>query len=478
LEKEQYFKFFNTSTDIMGITNSLGHFVKINPAFGKMFGYLEHELLAKPFIEFVHPDDIKVTLREMHTNLEAGLSVQFENRFLAKDGSHKWLSWTAHLNREDNLTYATARDITKKKKTETALIESEKNLQTIFELTPIPLVITKFYDGTIMMANEATELLLGYKLKEIVGKYGIDYFMSNEHQEILQTELAKKGKASFIEVVLKTAKNDLLTCLVSCEIIYINGEIALISSVLDITDRKKFEEELIAKNLELKKANVELDRFVYSTSHDLRAPLLSVLGLVEICEGYNTEHTELQSLYKMMRTSISRSDDTIKSILDYSRNARLDPQPEKLDVKRIAEIHIENIKHMKEAKGVEFILDIDNNVDFFADSMRFTTIIHNLITNGVKYQRNNEPNPFVHVRFFCNSKEAVLEVSDNGEGISNEKINKIFGMFVRLSTKSSGSGLGLYRCKEMVLKMGGDIDVKSEIHRGTTFIVNLPNRIN
>lgn len=476
IEKEQYFKFFNTSNDIMGIANPMGYFEKINPAFGRMLGYHQDELLAAPYIEFVHPDDIRNTLREMQTNLEVELSVRFENRFITKDGNYKWLSWTAYLNKEENLIYATARDITNKKQTQTALIESEKNLQTIFELTPIPLLITRFYNGTIIMANEATEILLGYKTKEVVNVHGMELFMTEEFLNKIQLELAKRGKANDVEVNLKTSTGELLTCLISCEIIYMNGEIALISSVQDITERKKFEEELIAKNKELKKTNIELDRFVYSTSHDLRAPLLSVLGLVEICEGYDVQNAELQGLYKMMRTSINRTDDTIKSILDYSRNARTNTNPEKLDVKKIVATHIESIRHMKEAKNITFILDIQDD-DFFADKMRFTTIVHNLITNGVKYQRNNEPNPFVKITFSCNKKEALLEVKDNGEGIPADKIDKVFGMFVRLSTKSSGSGLGLYMCREMADKMGGDIDVTSTLHEGTAFTVNLPNQI-
>lgn len=475
LEKEQYFKFFNASNDIMGIANPLGYFEKINPAFHKMMGYDQLELLAKPYIEFVHPDDIRDTLREMQTNLSLGLSIKFENRFMAKDGSYKWLSWTAYLNKQDNLTYATARDITEKKQTETALIESEKNLQTIFELTPIPLLITRFYDGTIIMANEATELLLGYKMKEVVDKHGMELFMDEGALKKIQDELAKKGQANNVEVNLKTITNEVLTCLISCEIIYMNGEIALISSVQDITQRKHFEEELIAKNKELKKTNVELDRFVYSTSHDLRAPLLSVLGLVEICESYHTSNAELQNLYKMMRTSINRTDDTIKSILDYSRNARTDSHPERLDVKKIVKTHIENIRHMKEAKQVDFILNITEDV-FYADKMRFTTIVQNLITNAVKYQRQGESNPFVKITFYCNEQDATLLVSDNGEGIPEDKIDKVFGMFVRLSTKSSGSGLGLYMCREMTNKMGGTIDVTSVLDKGTTFTIQLPNQ--
>jgi len=117
-KREQYFKFFHASSDLMGIANPNGAFKEVNPAFCNALGYSEAEILARPFIEFVHPDDRQATLDEMARQLEIGYSLNFENRYLCKDGSVRWLSWRANVNYVENLTYATARDITERKQHE------------------------------------------------------------------------------------------------------------------------------------------------------------------------------------------------------------------------------------------------------------------------------------------------------------------------------------------------------------------------
>jgi PAS domain S-box-containing protein len=128
LEREQYFKFFNTSTDLMCIADPNGCFKKINPAGPRMLGYAEQDLLAKPFVEFIHPDDRQATLDEMARQLQHGFSLNFENRYLCKDGSFRWLSWNANYIKDEGLTYATARDITERKLAEDAIREKEERL--------------------------------------------------------------------------------------------------------------------------------------------------------------------------------------------------------------------------------------------------------------------------------------------------------------------------------------------------------------
>ncbi len=123
IEREQYVKFFKNSTDLMGIADPNGAFKRINPAFMEMLGYSETEILAKPFIEFIHPDDQKPTMDEMARQLQRGNSLNFENRYVCKDGSIRWLLWRATVNPEEGLTYTSARDITERKRLEAELLE-------------------------------------------------------------------------------------------------------------------------------------------------------------------------------------------------------------------------------------------------------------------------------------------------------------------------------------------------------------------
>ncbi|MBI5075342.1 MAG: response regulator [Nitrospirae bacterium] len=125
-EREQYFKFFQTSTDLMCIADPNGSFIKTNPSCSETLGYTEAELVSKPFIEFVHPDDKQATLDEMARQLRIGYSLNFENRYVHKDGSLRWLSWRAIYNKDDGITYATARDITERRSLENQLRHAQK----------------------------------------------------------------------------------------------------------------------------------------------------------------------------------------------------------------------------------------------------------------------------------------------------------------------------------------------------------------
>ncbi|MFA6365511.1 MAG: PAS domain S-box protein [Candidatus Paceibacterota bacterium] len=123
LEREQYFKFFNLSTDIMVIADPNGNFKKVNPMCLSELGYSEAELVSKPFIDFVHPDDKQSTLDEMAKQIKIGSSLDFENRYICKDGKILWLSWRANFNKSEGITYATARDVTDRKNAEERIKE-------------------------------------------------------------------------------------------------------------------------------------------------------------------------------------------------------------------------------------------------------------------------------------------------------------------------------------------------------------------
>jgi PAS domain S-box-containing protein len=129
LELEQYFRLFLTSADLMGIADPQGAFKKVNPAFMATLGWKEEEILSRPFMEFVHPEDRESTAAEMARQGERGYSLDFENRYLCADGSVRWLSWRAHVSRADGLTYATARDITAQRRAAENLARQTDELQ-------------------------------------------------------------------------------------------------------------------------------------------------------------------------------------------------------------------------------------------------------------------------------------------------------------------------------------------------------------
>ena len=225
----------------------------------------------------------------------------------------------------------------------------------------------------------------------------------------------------------------------------------------------------------MKKTNAELDKFVYSVSHDLRAPLSSMLGVVEITEEETQDSLVLEHL-AMLKGSISRLDGFIQDILEYSRNARLEVQKETIDFKTMIKDVTGNLKYMSGNKRkVEIRTDINDRSNFLSDKNRLSIVLNNLISNAIRYQNPKAEHPYVDVKVDMSDTETHITVRDNGIGISRELHEKIFDMFFRVSENSIGSGLGLYIVKETIEKLHGRIEVDSEPLLGTAFNIYLPN---
>jgi len=240
---------------------------------------------------------------------------------------------------------------------------------------------------------------------------------------------------------------------------------------IDLTFRKQEIE-----NQELKTANYELDRFVYSTTHDLRAPLNSMLGLIEIAQDDTTDELMLQHL-KMLKGNAKKLDGFICDILDYSRNSRMEVDNEHINFNELLNDVTENLKFMGDTNRiVDFKIDITGDTSVHSDKNRLVTILNNLISNSIRYQNPRIPNPFVNIKIDSSDTETNIVVQDNGIGIHEELHPKIFDMFYRVSQESVGSGLGLYIVKEAINKLNGHITVQSEIDQGTTFSIKIPNK--
>ena len=230
------------------------------------------------------------------------------------------------------------------------------------------------------------------------------------------------------------------------------------------------------ENQELKTANYELDRFVYSTSHDLRAPLNSMLGLIEIAKDDTNEDITREHLI-MLKRSAKKLDGFICDILDYSRNARMEVAMEEINFKELITDITENLKFIGDNnRAIEFITEISGETSIYSDKNRLITILGNLISNAIRYQNAQIANPYVRIQIQISQTETRIVIEDNGIGMSEEVHSKIFDMFYRVSHESVGSGLGLYIVKEAVNKLNGEIKVESEVGVGSTFLIKIPNK--
>jgi len=250
--------------------------------------------------------------------------------------------------------------------------------------------------------------------------------------------------------------------------------IRMVGSIINVTKRKIAEEKIIKQKDLLEKANAELDRFVYITSHDLKAPLLSIQGLIHLAE-ISEDKSEVEMCLKMMMERIKGLENFIRDIIDYSRNVRIGLVKEEIDVKKMIESIYSDLFYLENVDKIDFKIDVDAGLSFNSDEKRVNVIMKNLIFNAVKYQNFDQKNPVIIVNAKEDGNHLLLSVKDNGEGIEPEIQDKVYDMFFRASEKSSGSGLGLYIVKEMVGKLDGNIQLKSEPNKGSEFIIKLPS---
>jgi PAS domain S-box-containing protein len=261
----------------------------------------------------------------------------------------------------------------------------------------------------------------------------------------------------------------------------LDGEVEIQAIVRDISDRKRSEEErkqlaveLTQRNEDLSKINAELDRFVYSASHDLRAPIASLLGLIDVAR-LEKNIDNLVSLFDMQKKSLQRLDHFIKDIVDHSRNTRLQVESEEISFEDIVNGSFEHLQFMENASRIKKIISVEQSGVFYTAHSRLEIVLNNLISNAMKYADLRKNNPSIEVRVKTNSETAEIHVIDNGEGIPDDAKPKIFDMFYRASLSGAGSGLGLYIVKEAVQKLNGSITVHSEYGKGTEFVVVIPN---
>lgn len=224
---------------------------------------------------------------------------------------------------------------------------------------------------------------------------------------------------------------------------------------------------------ELEKSNDELNRFVYSTSHDLRSPLASVLGVLNLAKLEGSVQ-DPNGYMGMIESCVKKMDFFILKVIEYYKSIRVDDVREDVDFVELLNESIDFCRMQNPA--IQFVMNVMQPVAFKVDRFRMSVILNNLISNAVKYQRPDEPNPVVKLNVDVDEKEARVTIEDNGVGIIEDHLNNIFKMFFRSNFSVNGLGIGLYIVKEALTRIGGDIQVHSTFGVGTSFIVTVPNK--
>ena len=258
----------------------------------------------------------------------------------------------------------------------------------------------------------------------------------------------------------------------------INYIIILISSVFLIlfilSVNYQTEEMIKTQNEELLKTNDQLDKFVYSTSHDLRAPLMSILGLINIAEKENDVKMIMECL-RMIEDRIHTLDNFITEIIDISRNKKSDVEIGPIKVKETISGILDEFKFMERFDQLNFELDIEDQLIAYSDATRFNLIMKNLISNAIKYHNYAIEKPTIQVAAVPEEFTLKVKVTDNGYGIPEEQHSKLFDMFFRGTQQGKGTGLGLYIVQETALKLNGKVSLESKVGSGSTFELEIPN---
>jgi signal transduction histidine kinase len=238
----------------------------------------------------------------------------------------------------------------------------------------------------------------------------------------------------------------------------------------EIKDR---ELKIVEQNKELIKANGDLDRFVYSASHDLRAPLSSVMGLVHLSK-VTPDESELRQYIEMIGIRVKDLDRVIKDILNYSRNARTEVQSTMVDLDELIQSVWDELRFDLNANNIKMIKSLPENILVKTDRNRLKIILSNFFSNAIKYANPKQEHSQVTASAKISNDLLILEVADNGIGIHAEHLPKIFDMFYRATDRGTGSGLGLFIVKETLEKLKGEIEFTSELGKGTSFKIKIP----
>jgi signal transduction histidine kinase len=236
---------------------------------------------------------------------------------------------------------------------------------------------------------------------------------------------------------------------------------------------------LTAVNIsDLKEAVNELETFIYKSSHDMRSPIASILGLINVANSDVKNLETAQYYFTKIKQQANRLDNILRSLLETTRIQHGDKIIHLIDFNELIDNILESIDYMKGFDEVKITKNISSTQKFYSDKSMLISLFQNLIDNAVKYKKENIKDSFLKIAVIDENNGVKITFADNGIGIPDNLQKNIYNMFFRATSASSGSGLGLYTVKHCVKKLDGHISHESKEHVGTTFSVYLPNEKN
>jgi len=477
-KKEREFEFntfFDIQPDLLCIATIGGTLIRVNQAWERTLGFKVEELQGRSFVEFVHPDDLEMTLNMSGYISDDGIISSFRNRYLTKSGEAVTLDWRAAINNEK--FYAVARDVSQQIKLQESVKENSGVLKSLVNSITESAILIEL-DGTVVISNFITAERLKRPGEDLSGK---NIF------ELLEPETAEYRRKKIDEVIRTKASVQFEDLRFGSNILNSvypvfdeNGDVYRLAIFgFDITERKHSIRELEALSSELRDLNERKNKFISILAHDLRGPFHPLLNSLDLLHSDYELFTEderkqfIKSSYEIAQTQFA----LLESILEWSRatQGKLRINAERFLISTTIQKAIAQVSSVFESKNI--LIKFTPSEEFFAiaDTEMTITVIRNLLSNAAKF---SDVGSQVWINQKATDKTIEVSVIDNGRGIESESLNKLFDISQTRSSRGTfnekGSGLGLLLCKELLEKMHGTIAISSELGMGTIVTFTLP----
>ncbi len=475
--QDQLDRFFALSPDLFVVAGFDGRFHRLNAAWEATFGYGVDELTARPFLDFVHPEDQETTVAAFQRLLAGEDVISFENRYIAQDGSAHWLEWNARADRDQEIIQAVARDVTVTRQAADALARASAEVQDLYQHAPVGYHSVDG-EGVFVRINETELDWLGYERHELIGKIRFTDLLSSESRALVGPALdAFKQSGEVRDFELEVVRRDgsvMQVAVSSTALRDADGTFVMSRTTLvDITARRLAEAEREGARQEAERANRAKSEFLSRMSHELRTPMNSVLGFAQLLERDDQLTADQRDSVHYITSGGRHLLQLIDEVLDIARieAGRLPLSPEPVAVCDLIEDAVALVRPLAAERRIVISIDSEDcSRHVRADRQRLKQVLLNLLSNAVKYNRESGT-----IRVGCELAERGrfrIAVTDTGSGIAPEHLDRLFVPFDRLGAEQSGAegtGIGLALSKGLVEAMAGTIGVDSRPGEGSTF---------
>ena len=469
---------FHLSMDMLSIVRANGTFKHVNAAWTSVLGWTAEDLVNAPYINFVHPDDHDATIKEAERLAAGARAIDFENRYRAKDGSFRWMSWRVTPSSDGQLLYCATRDVTEARRAREALAHARREIQEILDHSPIVVFVTDV-EGRYRLLNSASRSVTGHRPDQLIGKTAADVFPPDVAARLranTQRVIEARDAITF-EEVLPSAEGPRVYSVVRFPLFDANGNISAICGMSqDVTAQKAAADAVQQARTEAVRANRAKSDFLSRMSHELRTPLNAILGFTQLFDRERMNDDERENIRHILEGGRHLLD-LINEVIDISRveSGTLALSNEPVEVKDAIDGAINMIRPLASANGIRITVGpVDDGLAVLADRQRFRQVLLNLLSNAVKYNRADGS---IRVTVTRQPGGRVrIGVQDTGAGIPPQMLSQLFQPFERLGAEKSaveGTGLGLALSRALCEAMGGTLDVESVVDRGSTFTLEL-----